>query len=155
METCDPAAPRASLTPHLTIRDAACAIRFYEEAFGGREIESMRSPDGRVLRAELELGGATLTLAEDFPAWGSASVQSYGGSPVSFRLVVADVDAALARALAAGALLLRPIEDQPWGERSVFVADPFGFRWNLAAPTEELTRTEVRRRMAQMLHGVG
>ena len=59
---------------------------------------------------------------------------------------MADVDATFARAVAAGATTLRPVEDQFHGSRSGQLLDPFGHRWTISTQIEELTLEEMHRR---------
>jgi PhnB protein len=86
-------------------------------------------------------------LADEWPDLGVFSPQQYGGTSCAIRLVVADVDAVVARAVAAGATVERPPKDEPYGDRSAWLRDPFGHRWCFATPVEEVSRDELRRRM--------
>src|SRR5437879_6448311 len=91
-----------TLTPYLMVRGAAQAIAFYERAFGAQERLRLPSPDGTIGHAELTVGGSLIMLADETPGMGNPSPQALNGTPVSFVLYVEDVDAAFARALAAG-----------------------------------------------------
>ena len=73
------------------------------------------------------------------------SPNTIGGSPVSIHLYVEDVDAVVARAVAAGAKLIRPVADQFYGDRTGGIEDPFGYRWFIATRKEDLTVDEIRR----------
>jgi len=97
--------------------------------------------------ADLELAGARFMLSDEWPDEQVFSPAKYGGTPVAIHLVVLDVDALAARAVAAGARLERPIADQPHGERMGVLRDPFGHRWFLATRTEEVSPEELRRRV--------
>jgi predicted enzyme related to lactoylglutathione lyase len=85
-------------------------------------------PDGRVGHAELVLGDSVLMLADEFPEIGLAAPATRGGASQSLRLEVADPDAVVAAAVAAGATLDRPVTDAPHGRGGV-VVDPSGHRW--------------------------
>jgi PhnB protein len=139
------------VTPYLCCRGAATAITFYEDVFGA--VERMRmpgdSPDS-VGHAELEIGDGLLMIADEFPDMGFLSPQSIGGTPVTIHVYVADADAVFARALAAGATEVRPVEQQFYGDRTGQFADPFGHRWNVASHVEDVSEEEMRRRMAAM-----
>ena len=65
------------------------------------------------------------------------------------HLRVPDVDAAFARALAAGATAAMPPTDMFWGDRYCKVVDPYGHHWSLATPKEKLTPEEIQRRGAE------
>lgn len=135
-----------SLTPYLVLRRAADAIAFYQEALGAVEIYRLEQPDGRVGHAELAIGDAHLYLADEFPEMDILGPESLGGSAVTLQLVVDDVDALFARAVAAGATVVRPVADQFYGDRNGQLVDPFGHRWSLSTPIEAVSPEEMQRR---------
>ena len=141
---------RTSATPYLSIRNAAAAIEFYKAAFGATETYRLMQPDGRIGHAEINIGGARIMLADEFPEIGFQSPESLGGSPIHIHLDVADVDAVARRALAAGATVVRPVEDQFYGDRSGQVRDPFGYTWIISTHKETITPEEMKRRMDEM-----
>jgi predicted enzyme related to lactoylglutathione lyase len=118
-----------TLTPYLAVTDAERAIAFYETAFGAvRRGEPIVMPDGRIGHAELAFGDSVLMLADEFPEIGLSAPVTRGGPSQSMRLEVADPDAVVTAALAAGATLDRPVADSPHGRGGV-VLDPSGHRW--------------------------
>jgi PhnB protein len=138
-----------SVTPYLIVKGGAEAIAFYEHAFGARELFRMKQQDGRVGHAELEIGDSRVMLADEHPDIGALSPQSIGGSPVTIHLYVADVDATVARAVAAGARITRPVADQFYGDRNGGLVDPFGHVWYVATHQEDVPPDELERRAAQ------
>jgi PhnB protein len=141
------------VTPYLSIEGAAAAIDFYCNILGAKERVRMPGPEGKVGHAELQLGDSVIMLADSFPEMGNPSPKALGGSPVFLMVYVEDVDDVFARALAAGATELRPVEDQFYGDRSGQFEDPFGHRWNVASHVEDVTPEEMERRMAEMMGG--
>jgi PhnB protein len=105
---------------------------------------------GAIPHAELVMGDALLVVADENPAYGFPGPETIGGSSVSIRLDVEDVDAAISRAVDAGARLAMPASDQFYGERSGQVFDPFGYRWTLTKKIEVVTVDEMHRRMAAL-----
>ncbi|HXO88769.1 MAG TPA: VOC family protein [Candidatus Acidoferrales bacterium] len=152
MATRTQAAPeaRASATPYLSVRNAAAALEFYKKAFGATEVMRLMQPDGRVGHAQIDIEGARIMLADEFPEFGFKSPESLGGSSVHINLDVKDVDAMAQRAVAAGANIVRPVEDQFYGERSGQFRDPFGFIWSISTHKETLSTEEMQRRMDEM-----
>lgn len=133
--------------PYLHIRGAAQAIEFYREVFGATEKFRLMEPGtGRVGHAELDFGGATLMLADEFPECDIHGPQSVGQTTVTIHLHVDDADALIQRAVAAGAQIEREPADAFYGERSGVVRDPFGHRWNIGHSIEEVTPEEMQRR---------
>jgi uncharacterized glyoxalase superfamily protein PhnB len=130
----------------LAVRGAARAIDFYTTVFGGRETLRLAGPDGRIAHAEVQLGPATLMLADEQPEWGFRSPLAFGGSGTMIHLHVDNVDAVLARAVAAGATELREPVDEGHGERQAKFRDPFGHEWLLGHELERLSAEEIRRR---------
>lgn len=137
----------ATVTPYLAVDDAAAAIEFYERAFGAEETMRMAGADGNVGHAEISVGGARIFLADEWPDGGVYGPKRYGGAPVSLVLQVDDVDAVFERAVAAGATVERPVADQPYGERSGWLVDPYGHRWSIGTTTERLSADELRERV--------
>jgi PhnB protein len=139
-----------SVTPYLAVRDAKAALGFYARAFGAELVLELDMPDGKVAHAEIRIGDSILMLSEENPDWGNRSPQALGGSPVSLMIYVPDADAAFARALAAGAEQVRPVEDQFYGDRSGTLKDPYGYQWTLAMHIEDVSEEEGQRRMEAM-----
>lgn len=141
------------LFPYLHVRDAARAIRFYAEAFGVREIFRLTEPSGRVGHAELDFGGTILMVSDEYPEMNIRGPQPGAPTPLSLHIHVDDADAVIARAVAAGATLEMPAQDQFYGERSGVVRDPFGHRWNIGHAIEEVAPAEMQRRYDALMKG--
>ena len=141
-----PAHAAQSATLYLSVKGAARAIEFYKQAFGATEIMRMHGPGENIGHAEIRIGNTAIMLADEFPQYGAISPETLGGSPIRIHLQVDDVDAVGARAVAAGAKVVQPIQDQFYGERSGQFSDPFGYTWMIATRKEELTAEEVQRR---------
>lgn len=137
-----------SLTPYLIIDGAAKALDFYTRVFGARERMRMPSPGGKVGHAEISIGDSLIMLADEHPEMGARGPRSFGGSPVSLVLYVADVDATVKTAVAAGARLVRPVEDKFYGDRSGTIEDPFGHQWHVSTHVEDVPPDEMERRAA-------
>jgi PhnB protein len=135
-----------SVTPYLILSGASDAIAFYKRALGAEEVLRMEDPGGKVHHAEIKIGDSRIMLADEHPELQALSPKTVGGSPVSIHLYVEDVDAAVSRAVAAGAKLVRPVADQFYGDRVGGVEDPFGYRWFIATRKEDLSIEEMRRR---------
>jgi PhnB protein len=142
---------RSSVSPYLIVRDATAAIDFYQRALGAEEAYRLTDPQGRIGHAELRFGGSLVMLADEHPEFGALSPASVGGTPVRLHLAVDDADRTVGAALAAGATLLRPVQDQFHGERSGMIADPFGHLWHIGAATEAVTPEEMQRRWTAAL----
>jgi len=140
------------IVPYLMVDGAADAIDFYRRAFGAEERYRLPMPGGRIGHAEIVVGGATVYLADapdDMP--GSAgNPKRLGGTTVLLHQYVADVDAAVARAEAAGGTVLRAPEDQFYGDRAAVVADPFGHQWSLHTHVRDVSPEEIERAVADM-----
>jgi uncharacterized glyoxalase superfamily protein PhnB len=86
-------------------------------------------------------------LSDEHPEIDVLSPATLGGTPMTLHLHVADAAAVVARAAAAGATVQRKVEEQPYGERSGTIKDPFGHRWMIATPVEEVSKAELQRRV--------
>jgi PhnB protein len=143
------------LFPYLHVQDAARAIEFYTRAFGARETLRLTEPSGRIGHAELDFGGMTLMLADEFPEYGIRGPQTIGETSITIHLHVDDADAVIRRAAEAGATIEQEPRDQFYGERSGCLRDPFGHRWNVGHHIEEVSPDEMQRRYTALLEGAG
>src|SRR4029077_14715606 len=113
-----------TLTPGFCVRGALEALDFYKKAFGATERMRMMKPGGTLAHSELKIGDSLFMLGEEDPAMGARSAQTLGGSSVNFYIYVKAVDAAVEKALAAGAKAIMPVTDMFWGDRIGAVEDP-------------------------------
>ena len=127
-----------SVTPHLINENASRLIEFLKQAFDAQELNRMSGPDGRVLRAEMQIGDSMLMIAEATGEWKAM--------PASLALYVPDADATYKRALDAGAVSLREPADQFYGDRSAGVKDLAGNHWWTATHIEDVPREELHLR---------
>ena len=142
-----------TLTPHLVCAGAAAAIDFYVRAFNAVELARLPAPNGKLMHAMVKIGDSPLMLFDEVPEWGSRSPQTLNGSPVILHLYVEDVDAAIARAVAAGATLTMPATDMFWGDRYGQITDPFGHLWSLATHIRDVSPEEMQIEMGKQCPG--
>ena len=135
-----------SVTPYLVIDGAEEAIRFYTQALGA--VEVLRLPmGGKIGHAEIKIGDSHVMLSDEWPDMDIRGPKSRGGATSSLMVYVEDVDAAFARAVAAGATIERPVEEQFYGDRNGSIVDPFGHRWTISTHVEDVSEEEMARRM--------
>jgi uncharacterized glyoxalase superfamily protein PhnB len=131
--------------PNLGYRDAQAAIDFLVTAFGFEKVAVYEGPEGDVRHAELRWpGGGGVTLHNA----GSNSIADLteraagdGGYPAySIHVDTQEPDALFERAVAAGAAVVREVQDSPHGARGFVVHDPEGLYWSFGTPLPELVR---------------
>jgi PhnB protein len=137
------------VTAYLIARDGAKAIDFYTRVFGAKERLRMPGPDGKIGHAEFKIGDSLIMLSDESPNWGTRSPLTLGGSAVHIMLYVKDVDATVAKAVAAGAMLTRAVETQFYGDRSGSIQDHDGHVWHVSTHVEDVSPKELRRRAAE------
>ena len=142
-----------SVNAYLIVKDAAQAIDFYRRAFGAREWYRLTMPNGSIGHAEIEIGDTRVMLADEAPQRNVKSPTTLGGTSVHLVIYLSDPDAAMKQALAAGATETRPIQNQFYGDRSGTITDPFGHLWTLATHIEDVSNTEMQRRLDAMIKG--
>jgi PhnB protein len=131
--------PTSGIAAHIVIRDRRAneAIRFYEDAFGAKEEMRHLADDGeRVFHAHLTINGGSLMLNDDFPEF-RGGVETAAPAGMTLHLQVPDADAVWNRAVAAGATVKMPLENQFWGDRYGQLEDPFCFSWSIGGPIRE------------------
>ena len=139
--------------PSLSIDGASKAIDFYRDVLGATERMRMEAPGGKVGHAELQLGDSVIFVADEFPDMDFVGPKKVGGTPVNLSVYVEDVDATFDRAVNAGARVLRPVENQFYGDRLGQFEDPFGHRWSVATHVEDVPPDEMSERAAKAMGG--
>lgn len=137
--------------PYLHIKNCAKAVDFYKQAFGVTELFRLTEPGGRIGHVELDFGGTTIMLADEFPECDIRGPETIGGASATVHLHVDDADALIASAAAAGAKVVQEPQDWFYGERSGTILDPFGHRWNIGHSIEEVEPDEMQRRYDEMM----
>jgi PhnB protein len=129
-----------AVTPQLVAKDARALVAFATQAFGAELAHAMPGPDGKgIMHGMFRIGGVNVFVSDAGPAEPTAA---------NLFVYVPDVDAAIARAVAAGATLRAPAADMFWGDRWGMVADPFGNVWQIATHKEQVAPDEMMKRMA-------
>ncbi len=143
----------STVTPYLVIRGAAQAIEYYKKVFDATETVRMAGPDGKIGHAELKIGDSHIMLADENPSMGQGhtSAATIGSSPVSLYVYLPDVDRVVEKATAEGAKILKPVQDQFYGDRNGFIQDPFGHLWGIATHVEDVSPGEMKERMKKMM----
>jgi PhnB protein len=121
-----------SIAPWLSVRNGARAVEFYKTAFGASQTYRIEDGAGSVV-ARLSIDAAEFWLSDESPEHGNFSPESLGGGSVKMLLTVADPDSMHARALAAGAREVYPVQEGH-GWRVGRVVDPFGHHWEIGHP---------------------
>jgi PhnB protein len=143
-------AEQCTLVPHLVVKGASKAIEFYKAGLGATEMSRSPSPDGRLMHAALRIGAAMVFLCDDFPEYcGGISRAPAGPTPVTLHLIVADCDAAMAKAAAAGATITMPAGDMFWGDRYGKLTDPFGHEWSFSTPLSPDRKAAAEKKWAE------
>ena len=141
-----------TVTPYIIVDNGNAAIDFYKKAFGATELFRMPSPGNKIGHAEIKVGNSVIMLADEHPEMGARSPRSIGGTPVSILLYVEDVDSAAKKLVDAGAKVVRPVENQFYGDRAGSFEDPFGHQWHVHQHVEDVSPEELQRRAAALAH---
>jgi PhnB protein len=138
-----------SVTPYLTLSDAARALDFYKRAFGAEVVVRMDGPGGKIGHAEIKIGDSIIMLGDEMSGSGTRSPQSLGGTTVGIMLYVENADAVFNQAVAAGAQVEAQLADMFWGDRYGKLKDPFGHSWSVATHKEDVAPAEMSKRMQE------
>ena len=137
--------------PRLYCRDVAAEIDFCKRTFGAVELNRRPGPDGKAAHALLTIGPAMIMIEAEGPALPSRPPQPDGSSPVVIYVYVEDVDKAVERAVAGGAKILYPVQNQFWGDRLGWVMDPAGHVWTIASRIETTTEEQRQERWSKVM----
>ena len=142
-----------TITPQLTLENAAETIAWYVEALGAQELSRAVGPDGKIMHAELMIGDSPIMVNDAM--MGARGPKGMGGSPMSLWVYVDDCDTLFNRAKGAGAKVadgpMGELQDQFWGDRTGTLIDPEGYRWTIATHKEDLTAEEMDQRQKEWM----
>lgn len=139
-----------TVTPYLSIKGAAEAIEFYKRAFGAVELFRMETPTGEIGHAEIKIGDTSIMLADECDEIAFRSPHTLGGSSIGLHVYLKDVDDKFVQAVNAGAKVIKPVQNQFYGDRSGTLEDPFGHRWFISTHVEDVSPEEITRRAEAM-----
>jgi len=142
-----------TITPYICVKGAAKAIAFYTAVFDAKEEYRLNGEDGHIGHADLTIGDAKLMLSDEAPAFGALAPPTIGGTPIRLHIYVPDVDATVKRAQKEGAIVLRPVEDQFYGDRSGLIADPFGHQWFVATRKKDVSADAMQKHYTDSFKG--
>src|SRR5579862_7916912 len=125
-----------TVTPYLVVRGGVDALEFYKRAFGATEVSRQLTPDGKLIHGRMKIGNSIIMVSDEFQGGGASAPTTLGTTSVTLHVYVDDVDDLWERALAAGARIAMPLDNQFWGERYGQLVDPFGHRWSVSMQIE-------------------
>lgn len=137
--------------PRLVCREPAAEIDFCVRTFGASELGRRADAHERVIHALMRIGPAMLMIEAEWPSLPGRVPAGHGTSPVIIFVYVEDVDRTIERAVAGGAAILVPLQDQFWGDRTAWILDPAGHIWTVASRIEETTAQERDTRWSDSL----
>ena len=135
-----------TIIPYLSVQGGVAALEFYRRAFGARELARRITPDGKLIHGRLRIGSSVLMLSDVFEGADAASPASVGTTTVTLHLYSKNIDSLWDRAVAAGARVAMPLENQYWGERYGRLIDPFGHHWSLSMRVRMPAAERARKR---------
>ncbi len=138
-----------AVIPALAFKGADAAIKWYVNVFGAKEKMRFNNPDGTVAHAEITVGDNVIMLAEENLQFNS-SPKTLKGNSVNLCIYVPDVDATIKKAVDSKAKLIKPAEDQFYGDRSGRIEDPFGYLWIISTHVKDVSEEEMKKAMDEM-----
>ena len=142
-----------TVTPQLTLDNAAQAIDWYKKGLGADEVSRNIGPDGKIMHAEIRIGDSRIMMNDAM--MGGKGPKAIGGSPAALWIYVEDCDALFNRAVAAGGQVvggpMGQMGDQFWGDRCGTFTDPQGYSWTIATHKEDLSPQEIQQRQAEWM----
>ncbi|GHO64233.1 glyoxalase [Ktedonobacter sp. SOSP1-52] len=142
-----------TITPHIVVRDAERAAKWYKQVLGAEERGRIPVPGGKFMQIELWFGDSAVMLADELPDAGILSPLAIGGTPVVLHFSTENVEELWKRAIDAGATVVQPLQEQFWGDLHGQILDPFGYRWNLAQHLRDVSSEEIARIAASLFGG--
>lgn len=122
----------------LVCSNASDEIKFCQRAFGAVELSRRKAKDGSVIHATIKINESLIMIHNESSHLASRAPQPDGSSSVVIYLYGEEVDIVIERAVAEGARVLLPAEEQAWGDRVGRIVDPSGHVWNIASRSLEV-----------------
>jgi len=138
-----------AVIPALAFKGADAAINWYKNVLGAKEKMRFDSPDGTVAHAEITIGDNVIMLSEENLEF-NTSPKTLKGNSVNLCIYVPDVDATIQKAVDNKAKLIKPAEDQFYGDRSGRIEDPFGYLWIISTHVKDVSEEEMKKAMKEM-----
>jgi len=139
-----------AVIPALAFKGADAALKWYKNVFNAKEKMRFDSPDGTIAHAEITVGDSIIMLSEENPEY-NRSPKSLNGNSVNLYVYVPDVDATIQKAINSKAKLIKPAEDQFYGDRSGRIEDPFGYLWIISTHVKDVSEKEMHKKMEEMM----
>lgn len=140
--------------PMLVCQSPEAEANFCAVAFEAVEQVRRPGPDGTPIHIAMRINGAYMVIQSEFPdVTASRAPNADGSSPVVLFVYVADVDQAVDRAVAMGAKILLPVQNQFWGDRTGRIIDPSGHVWTVASRIEDTTEEQRQGRWSDIRDG--
>ena len=138
-----------AVVPYLVMHDCAQAIEFYKKVFAAQEVMRMDSPDKKQIHhAELQISGCMIYMSDECFDSKMRSPKNMGGTTVGLTVYCLDADMVFNRAVKNGCKVVKPLENQFWGDRMGTIIDPFGHHWSIATHVKDVSPDEMRKAMA-------
>jgi PhnB protein len=138
-----------AVIPALAFKGADAAIKWYKNVFGAKEKMRFNNPDGSIAHAEITLDDNVIMLSEENLEF-NRSPKTLKGNSVNLCIYVPDVDATVQKAVDNKAKLIKPAEDQFYGDRSGRIEDPFGYLWVISTHVKDVSEEEMKKAMREM-----
>ncbi len=145
---------RATFIPAVFYRDAAAALDWLEKAFDFERAMVITDSEGNLVHSEMSFEGGTIMIGAEWTDYVAAPGSVGGKNTQCVQVQVkSSVDAHCARAKAAGAEIVRPLEDQFYGDRTYSARDPEGHVWNFGEPVKSVSREEAEKASGLKIEG--
>ena len=139
-----------AVIPALAFKGADGAIKWYKSVFNAKEKMRFDSPDGTIAHAEITIDDCTIMVSEENLEF-NKSPRTLKGNSINLYVYVPDVDATIKKAVDNKAKLIKPAENQFWGDRSGRFEDPFGYLWIVSTHVKDVSQEEMKKAMKEMM----
>jgi len=131
-----------TITPYLVVKGGSEFLNFLKSAFNAEIRGVHKSPDGMIMNAEVKIGDSVIMLGD--------VMAGMSPIPAMLYLYVKDADSLYQKVIKAGGKSIHEMKDQFYGDRSGAVEDRWGNKWWIATRIEEVSETELAKRVSKM-----
>ena len=145
---------RPTFVSALFYKDPVAALAWLEKAFGFERLMVITDAQGKLVHSEMKFGDGYIMVGAEWADFVASPASAGGRNTQTTHVQLKDgIDAHCQRARAAGAVIVRELADQFYGDRSYMAKDPEGHVWSFAQTVREVSREEAERASGLKIEG--
>lgn len=145
---------RPTLIPAIYYKNPMAALDWLETAFGFERTMVITDAEGHLAHSEMKCGRGQIMVGSEWTDYVASPASTGGRNTQSIHIHLADgIDAHCKHAEAAGAVIVRKLEDQFYGDRTYSARDLEGHVWSFGQTTRTVSREDAEKASGLKIEG--